>query len=517
METKPQEEKQIPLWLMSLIVTMPTFFAFLATSATNVALPHIAGSFGSTNDEAKWVVTSYMIANGIFLPLTGWLERRLGRLDFLKIFITLFTIGSIICALAPNLLILILGRLVQGVGGGVLMPLSQSILLQEYPRDRKGDAMAVFIFAIMVSSIMGPTVGGCLVDYFSWQWIFIINIPIGILSLILIPLVVRDTQKQRKKEKTDIIGFTFLVLWLFSMQVVLDKGQQYGWFDCDWICWLSLFSLGCMMFFAVWELETNEPIVNLRVFKDLNFVVGTILGALINIMSCVTIILLPQFYQGLMGYTASLTGLVLASRVIACFALVFIGKLCQIYDLRLLIAIGFLSIGSSIAICTNLNLQVAPGTIFISNVLFGIGTVFTLVPISALALGTLPKDKIADAAGVHSLSKCVTGSMFTSLASSFAIRLAQVHQTYLVKNMSINNPIFIKHFMALKHVFMTNHASITANKQANIILYKQLIVQSRLFAFTDIFQFAMTVTFLAIPLIFLLKVSSDAKAEKTKS
>ena len=294
------QERKTPLWLMSLIVTMPTFFAFLATSATNVALPHIAGSFGSTNDEAKWVVTSYMIANGIFLPLTGWLERKLGRLDFLKIFITLFTIGSIVCALAPNLLILILGRIIQGVGGGVLMPLSQSILLQEFPKNRKGDAMAIFIFAIMVSSIMGPTVGGFLVDYFSWQWIFIINIPIGILSLIVIPLTVNDTVKQRKKEAVDFLGFLFLVLWLFSMQVVLDKGQQYGWFDCTWICWLSFFSLCCMFFFVVWELEVKEPIVNLRVFKDLNFFVGTILGVLVNIMVCVTIILLPQFYQGLM-------------------------------------------------------------------------------------------------------------------------------------------------------------------------------------------------------------------------
>ena len=210
-----QQEKKTPLWLMSLIVTMPTFFAFLATSATNVALPHIAGSFGSTNDEAKWVVTSYMIANGIFLPLTGWLERKLGRLDFLKIFITMFTIGSIICAVAPSLVILILGRIVQGIGGGVLMPLSQSILLQEYPKNRKGDAMAVFIFAIMVSSIMGPTVGGMLVDYFSWQWIFIINIPIGIISLILIPMTVNDTSKSRTKEAVDFMGFLFLVLWLF--------------------------------------------------------------------------------------------------------------------------------------------------------------------------------------------------------------------------------------------------------------------------------------------------------------
>ncbi len=224
--------KNTPLWLLSFIVILPTFFAFLATSATNVALPHIAGSFGSTNDEAKWVVTSYMVANGIFLPLTGWLERKFGRLDFLKIFIALFTLGSCVCALATNLNMLILGRIIQGVGGGILMPLSQSILLQEFPNDRKSDAMAIFIFGIMVSSIMGPTVGGYLVDYFSWQWIFIINVPIGIFSLIVIPLTVNDTAKDKNSGKVDVLGLVFLITWLFSMQVVLDKGQQYGWFDC---------------------------------------------------------------------------------------------------------------------------------------------------------------------------------------------------------------------------------------------------------------------------------------------
>lgn len=498
--------KNTPLWLLSFIVILPTFFAFLATSATNVALPHIAGSFGSTNDEAKWVVTSYMVANGIFLPLTGWLERKFGRLDFLKIFIALFTLGSCVCALATNLNMLILGRIIQGVGGGILMPLSQSILLQEFPNDRKSDAMAIFIFGIMISSIMGPTVGGYLVDYFSWQWIFIINVPIGIFSLIVIPLTVNDTAKDKNSGKVDVLGLVFLITWLFSMQVVLDKGQQYGWFDCTWICWLSVFSLGCMFLFVVWELEIKEPIVNLRVFKDLNFVVGTILGVLVNVMVCVTIILLPQYYQGLMHYTASLTGLALASRVVACVALFFIGKLCQMYDLRTLIATGFVFIGVSISLCANLNLQSSPTAIILSNVLFGIGSVFALVPISSLALGTLPKSKIPDAAGVHSLSKCVTGSMFTSLASSFAISLSQVHQTYLLKNMTVYNPVFVKHFTVLKGAFMHSLPSLSAARKANAILYKQLLVQAKLSAFADLFQFAALVTFLVIPLVLLLKV-----------
>lgn len=498
--------RKAPLWLMSLVVVIPTFFAFLATSATNVALHHIAGSFGSTTDEAKWVVTSYMIANGIFLPLTGWLERKLGRLNFMKIFIAIFTIGSIICALAPSLVILILGRIIQGVGGGVLMPLSQSILLQEFPSNRKGDAMAIFVFSIMVSSIMGPTVGGLLVDNFSWQWIFIVNIPIGVLSLILIPMIVNDTIRSNKKESVDILGIAFLILWLFSMQVVLDKGQQYCWFDCTWLYWLCVFSLSMMFAFIVWELEYKNPIVDLRVFKNFNFVISTILGVIINVMVCATMILLPQFYQDLMHYTAADTGIALSSRAFACIILFVIGKICNLYDVRCVIATGFFLLGISIMLCINLNFQVNSQWIILSNILFGVGFVVALVPVSGIALGTLPKEQIPSGAGIHSLSKCVTGSIATSLASSWIISLSQVHQTYLVKNMSVSNINFTTHFNALKSVFMRSSEIITAAKKANIILYKQLLVQSKLMAISDLFALCALLTFLMIPFVVFLKV-----------
>ena len=503
--------KKAPLWLLSLVVVMPTFFAFLATSATNVALPHIAGSFGSTTDEAKWVVTSYMIANGIFLPLTGWLERKLGRLNFLKIFISIFTIGSVVCTFAPSLLVLILGRIIQGVGGGVLMPLSQSILLQEFPSNQKGDAMAIFVFSIMVSSIMGPTVGGLLVDNFSWQWIFIINIPVGILSLVLIPMIVNDTMRSKKKEKIDVLGVIFLILWLFTMQIVLDKGQQYGWFDCTWIYWLSVFSLSSMFAFIIWELENKEPIVNLRVFKDFNFVIGTILGIMINMMVCATMILLPQFYQGLMHYTASDTGIALSSRVFACVILFVIGKICNLYDIRYVIATGFFLVGVSIALCVDLNLQVNPNWIILSNVLFGIGSATALVPVSGIALGTLTKEQIPSGAGIHSLSKCVTGSIATSLASSWTISLSQIHQTYLVKNMSEYSYNFITHFNSLKSAFLRQGEAVIAAKKANVILYKQLLLQSKLMAISDLFALCAILTFLMIPLVVLLKVNKPSK------
>lgn len=508
-------KRKAPLWLLAFVISLPTFFAFLATSATNVALPHIAGAFGSTTDEAKWVVTSYMIANGVFLPLTGWLEKRLGRIGFLKIFITIFTIGSIVCTLAPSLLILILGRVIQGVGGGVLMPIAQSTLLQEFPEERRGDAMSIFVFSIMISSIMGPTVGGLLVDNLSWQWIFIINIPVGILSLILVPLVVNDTPKSNEKMSVDFGGVTFLILWLASMQVVLDKGQQYGWFDCTWIYWLSVFSLAMMCTFIVWELEIDEPIVKLRVFKNANFFIGTILGVIINGMVCATMILLPQFYQGLMGYTAHDTGLALSSRGLACIELLFIGRICSLYDMQYVIGVGFILIGTSIALCVNMNLQVNPTWIILSNVLFGLGSVTALVPVSGISLGTLPDDQIPSGAGIHSLTKCVTGSMATSLASSFIIRLGQVHQNYLVKNMSVYSYNFVNHFNHLKLGFMKYGSSVLATNKANGALYHQLVQQSTLCAISDLFLVCATLTFMMIPLVMLLHKNEPAPAEET--
>ena len=265
-----KQQKDVPIWLVAVSILLPTAFAMLATSATNVAIPYIAGYFGSTVDEANWVITIYMIANAILIPLTGWLENYMGRVMFLKVFIAIFTIGSVICALAPSLNMLVLGRLIQGIGGGPMMPISQAILIASFPYNKRGQAMALFALAVMVFSIMGPTFGGFIVDNSAWQWIYLANIPVGIFSIVLVHCNIVELKNRVKPDKVDYIGFGALVLWLMSMQIVLDKGQQYNWFDCTWICWLAGISLFSFIFFIVWELEYHSPIVNLRIFPDEN-------------------------------------------------------------------------------------------------------------------------------------------------------------------------------------------------------------------------------------------------------
>lgn len=505
--------KQIPVWLISFTILLPTAFAMLATSETNVAIPHIAGYFGATLDEANWVITSYMIANAILLPLTAWFENLMGRVNFLKTFIGIFTLGSLICAFAPSLNMMVLGRLIQGVGGGPLMPISQAILIASFPFEKRGRAMALFALAVMVSSIMGPTVGGFIVDNSSWQWIYLMNIPIGIISCILIQFFIPEKEERVKPKKVDVVGFSLLVVWLLTMQIVLDKGEQYNWFDTTWVCWLTGISIFSFIFFVVWELEYKDPMVNVRILKDKNFAIGTYLGAFVNMIIYVTIVLLPKYLQSIMGYTAYLSGLSLAPRVISCLVMLcFIDKLVEKFDNRILIAVGFLLIGLSTYYYTNLTLMTSFGFIVVPNVILGVGVILTFIPISGLVLGTLPKSELSNGAGLHSLAKCVATVLSVSLSSTMVARLSQAHQTYLVSNLTNTNPVFFHKLTVMTHKFMTGLPEITAMHKASAVYYKQLITQSKIFAYSDVFALFALVAFCMIPLGFLLKV--DFKKNK---
>lgn len=510
---EPEHKAQVtPLWLVAFTILLPTSFAMLATSATNVAIPHIAGFFGSTLDEANWVITSYMIANAILIPLTGWLENLMGRVNFLKVFITIFTVGSIICACAHSLNLLVIGRLIQGVGGGPMMPISQAILIAAFPFEKRGQAMALFGFAVMVFSILGPTFGGFIVDNSAWQWIYLINIPVGIFSVILVHCNVAELENRKKREKTDFVGLVALVVWLMTMQIVLDKGQQYDWFDTTWVAWLTGISVFSFIFFVVWELECKNAIVNLRVFKDKNFFIGTIIGASVNMIIYVTIVLLPQFLQSLMGYTAMLSGYALAPRVLSCVVMLsVIGKMVEKFDNRILISVGFIFLALSTFMYTNLNLMVSFTYVAIPNIMMGVGVILVFIPVSALVLGTLPKSELSNGAGLHSLCKCVTTAFVVSMSSTMVARLSQTHQTYLVPNLSVYNSVFQHKMSVMTHHFMSSLPSFSAAHKAGGLFYHQLLVQSRLLAFVDVFQIFALISICLVPFAFLLNVNFKKK------
>ena len=511
MQTKTIYERlNIPLWLITFSVMLPTVFSMLATSSVNVAIPYIAGQFGSTRDEANWVITSYMIAHAMMLPITGWLENKFTRRKLLKAISVIFAIGSVICFLAPSLNILILGRIIQGIGGGPFMPLSQAILMQTFPKKLTATAMGIFGLGMMVSAITGPAIGGVLVEHLSWEWIFIINIPVAIMAVVLIHCNVMDSPTREHVGKFDVIGFVALILWLLPMQTVLDKGSQYGWFDCTWICWLSGFSVCSMIFFIVWELEFKNAITDFRIFKDWNFFLGTILGSGVNMIAYMTLSTLPGFVQSLMGYNAELAGLSLLTRGLSCiFFMVVVSKLCEFIDNRLIAGIGYVLLLVSTFSFTQLNFQISFAYFALPNIILGAGIMFAFIPITKLALITVPKEKMAIAAGLHSLSKCVVTAFTISITNGLVIGLSQVHQNYLIGKLSTFNNIFTIRLAALSAKCSNFLPSTLAFKKANGILYKNLLAQAKLMSYVDIFALFSMLCIIFIPLCFILRNPKD--------
>lgn len=503
-------QKNVPIWLIAISILMPTSFSALATTATNVAIPHISGYFAATADEAKWIVTSYMVANACLIMLSGWLEHLFGRKQFMKICIFIFTLGALICTIAPSLEIMVLGRFIQGVGGGPMTPISQTVLLSAFPPEKKGVAMSLFGFAVMVCAILGPSFGGFLVDNFNWHYIYSVNIPVGIVSYILISRYIADTKPEQGKHHIDYIGMIALVLWLLSMQIVLDKGQQYNWFDCGWICWLAGFSLVCFSFLIVWEIENKNSFMKVRLFKDRNFFIGTVISTAVSMVVFTTMYLAPQFIQNILGYTALLSGLSMAPRIISCLLmLLVIPHLMRIYDSRLLIAIGFFFLGLATFMYTNVNLAVSFFFVAIPNFLLGIGVILTFIPISALALGTLPKEQLANGASLHNFCKTIGVAIVVSMSSTLVARHSQMHQNYLVDNLSNYSLVFQNKMAGWTHTFMSSASSSFAVTKANAYAYKQMVVQSTLFAYVDTFAIVAMLAFILIPLAFFMK--SDIK------
>lgn len=303
-------------WVVAAAVMIPTFMEILDTTIVSVALPHIAGSLSATTDESTWTLTSYLVANAIILPATGWLARYFGRSRFLTYCIVIFTVSSFLCGMAESLGLLIAARVIQGAGGGALQPISQAILLESFPQEKRGMAMAAFGIGVVVAPIIGPTLGGWLTDQYSWRWAFYMNIPVGILAVSMTKAFVEDPPyiKSAKPGRIDTIGFGLMAISLATLQIVLDKGQHDDWFSASWVCWFVAICIVTMILFVIWELRTKEPIVNLRILKDRNFAVGIVLITFVGVCLYSAITLIPLYLQTLMGYTAMLSGLTLSPR-----------------------------------------------------------------------------------------------------------------------------------------------------------------------------------------------------------
>lgn len=496
-------------WIIALSVMLATFMEVLDTSIANVSLPHIAGSLSSSNEEATWVLTSYLISNAIILPATAWLSSRFGRKRFFILCIILFTLASLLCGISTSLGMLILARVLQGIGGGALQPVSQAILFESFPPAKRGVASAVFGMGVIFAPIIGPTLGGWITDNYSWHWIFFINIPVGILAVILSYLYVEDPPyvKAAKAKKVDYIGFGLMAVGLAFLQIILDKGQQVDWFAANWLRWMSFISLACLVLFVVRELKCKYPIVNLSILKDRNFAIGTILITVLGAVLYGTLAILPLFLQTLLGYSAELSGFAISPRGVGSFLVIIImSRIITKVDGRLLTAIGFVLLAYSCYLLGVLNLDISLDNVIWPNIINGAALGFIFIPLSTITFATLSNEEIAMGTGLFNLMRNIGGSVGISAVTTLLANHSQMHQSYMVSNLNQYNPIF-RHYLSTASNYLSVHfGSVNAITKANGLIYNKLLVQANLFSFMDNFRIFSFLCLLLIPLIFLFKV-----------
>ncbi len=495
-------------WIIAAAVMLPTFMEILDTTIVSVALPHIAGSLSASTDEATWTLTSYLVANAIILPATGWFARYFGRSRFLLYCIVIFTVSSFACGMAESLGLLIIARVIQGAGGGALQPISQAILLESFPVEKRGMAMAVFGIGVVVAPIIGPTLGGWLTDQYSWRWAFFMNIPIGTLAFFMTRAFVEDPPyiKNAKPGKIDTIGFGLMAVSLATLQIVLDKGQQDDWFSASWVSWfLGIFAVS-MIIFIIWELRAKEPIVNLRVLKDRNFAVGTLLITLLGVCLYSAITLIPIYLQTLMGYTAMLSGLTLSPRGVgALVTMPIVGYLTGAVDFRKVIGTGFVLVAISLWQFGEINLQISMWNIVWPNVMMGAGLSMIFVPLAAVSMGMLPREEMGNASGIFNLMRNIGGSIGIAAVTTLLERRAQVHQSEMVSHLSPGSPSFQAHSHQLQQAFSQYFPPSEALQKANGTIYNELIRQSTLWAFIDNFRLLAAVSLFCVGAAMLLK------------
>jgi DHA2 family multidrug resistance protein len=495
-------------WFIALGVMLGTFMQVLDTSIANIALPHIAGSLSATPDEATWVLTSYLVSNAIILPMTGWLGNYFGRKRLFIACVALFTVASALCGAAPNLPLLILARVFQGAGGGAMVPIAQAVLLESFPVNKRGTAMAIFTQGVVVAPIIGPTMGGWITDNYSWRWVFYINLPVGVLAILLAQWLVEDPPyiKRDKKATIDFIGLGLLALWLATLQITLDKGQEADWFGAEWIRWFVAISAVAMIGFIARELIVQHPLVDLHILKNRNFAVGVMLITIVVAILYGTTVELPLFLQTLMGYPALQSGYALSPRGIgAFFTTMLVGQLVGRVRNRWLMCVGFPVLAVASFMLSDINLQVSEAAVIWPSVINGVAVSFIFVPLTTATVAHLPQAKIGNATGLYNLMRNLGGSMGIAFVTTMIQRGAQTHQALMVGHLTATSPAFNHHLAVLQHVLARHTDSVTAVNQAYGLIYQILDRQAHLWAFSDNFRLFGWMALGCIPLIFLFK------------
>jgi DHA2 family multidrug resistance protein len=498
-------------WLIALTVTLATFMEVLDTSIANVALPHMAGTLGASQEEATWVLTSYLVSSAIVLPISGWLSTRYGRKRFYKTCVALFTVCSLFCGLAPTLPILILARILQGLGGGGLAPSEQAILADTFPVEQRGQAFALYGMAVVAAPAIGPTLGGWITDNFNWHWIFFINLPIGIISLLLSNRMVEDppylVKERAKANPIDRVGLGLVAIGVGCLEFVLDKGQEKDWFGDRNITLTFIVALVTLAFFVWWEWGHKDPIVDLKLLKNRNF--GTAVGFQFILGSVLfsTTVLIPQFLQGLMGYTAERAGMALSAGALVLMVMMPVaGKLVSIMDARLMVSIGFLVTALGLYNMTRLDLNVSFGSIVLWRVFQVLGLSFIFIPISTLNYVGVPKGKNNQISSFSNFARNFGGSMGTALLTTFLVRTQQTHQSALTAKI-IPGSYAYENFLAQMRgsLMAAGQSAGQAKAAATGYAYQVLLRQSSMLSYQNAFWILSVVAAFLVPWPFIMR------------
>jgi DHA2 family multidrug resistance protein len=494
-------------WLIALAVIVPTFMEVLDTSIAAVALPNIAGNLSATIDEATWVLTSYLVANAIVLPASGWFALRFGRRRFLLFCIVVFTVSSFFCGAATSLWMILVARAVQGAGGGALQPLSQAILLESFPPQKRGAAMAIFALGVVVAPVLGPTLGGYLTDEYSWRWAFYINIPIGFLAVYMVSRFVEDPPyiKSAKPGRFDSIGLGLLVVWLGAMQIVLDKGQEDDWFAATWIRWAVTIAIAGFIAFLIHQFRDPHPIVNLRVFKDRNFALGCIVMTMFGGVIYGLVSILPLFYQTVMGYSARSAGLAVSPRGIGAICMMpVIAALTSKLDNRWLISTGFLAFAGTAIWMSHLSLEMSQWSLLIPIILSGSASGLVFVPLATTSMGTLRNEMIGNASGLYNLLRNVGGSVGISVVNTIVARRQQIHRAELARYIS-PGANFDSALGFFRGAVGQGTDSQIATSRAYALMDRGLNQQAVIYSYVDDLRYIAVVCLVCIPVVLLLK------------
>lgn len=495
-------------WLIATSVMLATFMEVLDTSVANVALPHIAGNLSATPEESTWVLTSYLISNAIILPATNWLGYVFGRKRFLIVCIGIFTLSSALCGAATSLSMLLVARVLQGAGGGALQPIAQAVLLESFPAERRGSAMAVYGMGIVVAPIIGPTLGGWITDNYSWRWIFYINIPVGLLAMLMAKTFIEDPPyiSNQRPGRIDYVGFGLMAVGLATLQLVLDKGQEDDWFSSAFIVRSIMIAVVALVAFVIWELRTKDPIVNLRVLANRNFATGTALIATVGIALYGTTALLPLFLQTLLGYPALQSGLAVSPRGIgAVVSMILVGRLIGKIDGRYLIVLGFGILAVSTYLLGNIDLQITVRSIAWPQVFSGFALGFVFVPLTVIATGTLSNEQIGNATGIYNLMRNVGGSFGIAMVTTLLARGTQQHQAAMVSHLTPYDPVYRERLHELVANFSAHGSVVTATQQAYAAMYQTLVRQATLLAYIDNFRLLALLCLICLPAGLLFK------------